>query len=173
MRSRFSRSTTLPLPAGNEPETLGDVFRLFHDLKKHLTATTGKTPKAGSRLRKGPAISEYVFKSRGLRLVRSVEIGFAFTLWYFDRDREPDKKTIPDVAEISIKWEIEERDSEKAAVKALKPIAGADEAERREKIRLGATRALSLFTAMQKDFSGWIDKDNASKTKLGLPKLRK
>ena len=94
-------------------DTLDDAFGLFRDLEKSLVGSVGETPKAESTLLEGPDIREYVFKSEDVRLIKGVEIGFALTLWYFDRKREPDRRSVPNVAEVSFKWEIEKRDEDK------------------------------------------------------------
>jgi hypothetical protein len=175
IRSRYSRSTERSLSPSAKLATLADAFRLFPGLEDKLKAGTCKAVKAKSVLRKGPAITEYVFKSEDVALLKNVEIEFALTLWYFDRDKPPNRRTTPDVAEISFQWEFEKEGKdnekkEKATGKgSTRAASDGAEAERLETRRVGAARSLDLFVAMQRRLSGWIDEDNASKTKLALP----
>lgn len=158
IRSRFSRSTKQPLAPTARVASLADAYRMFPDLRRNLTAAIGRPAPRTARLLRGPPISEYVFKSKDVRLNPEAEIAFAITLGYFHR--EPGKTPLLEVAEISFAWKLETPEAEEDE---------REETGRWQRNRLGATRNLDLFLAIQRELSGWIDKNNASKTKLGLP----
>ncbi len=132
MRSRFSRSTTQPLASQGEPTRLDQAIALFPGLGAHLALAEGAAIATGAKLKKGPEILEYVFRTHDVRLTGDLVVGFALTLWYFDLKRKPG------VAEISFKWEAEKPPKKEPAWKEADQSEAAREETAPRRVGAGA-----------------------------------
>ncbi|MGO1076397.1 hypothetical protein [Inquilinus sp. CA228] len=141
MRSRFSVSTTQPVPDGPAINCLGDVLELHPTLLGNLVLTSVDEIRSDAALRPGPTISELVFKDAEVDLGDGVTAKFALTLWYFEAET-----AAPRVAEISFKCKLKD---------GYLP-------------RGTASRAQKLFVGMQ-GLRGWVNFEEESKTALALP----
>jgi hypothetical protein len=140
IRSRFSVSTTQPVPDGLGIDRLGDVLELYPTLLNNLMLITTDEIRSAEALRSGPTISEIVFKDAAVDLGDGVTAKFTLTLWYFEAT------ATPRVTEISFKCKTEDGYVPRGA----------------------ASRALALFVGMQ-SLDGWVNFEEQSKTALALP----
>jgi hypothetical protein len=155
IRSRFSRSTGREKKGTYSLERYSDAKTLFTTLDASLEEL-GVTLTDDTALNPGPAIDEYVFKAKGISLKNDVEIGVAVTLWYLDEENPAAKKKPLRVVELSFQWDF--------------PKVEETDEDPEKTFRTQARRAEGLFIDMQRTFWDQIDRENSSKTKLGLPK---
>ena len=150
-RRRFSRSTQRERAEAYQLARFKDATRLFPSLGPNLEALAAAIP-PGTALSHGPVILEYVFEAKHVVLIGGIKVDIALTLWYFDRDSEPDARTTPKVAEISFQWNT----PKKSAVTLAKTQC-----------------ARALFRDMQQALKSWISMEDSSKTELALPPRKK
>lgn len=157
IRSRFSRSTERKQKGTYSLERYSDAKTLFPTLDESLRET-GVILGDHAALIAGPEIDERVFKAENISLKNAVGIDIALTLWYFD-DAIPAAKAKPlRVVELSFQWDF--------------PSAAENDKNPEKTFRAQARRAERLFLDMQRAFWDSIDRENSSKTQLGLPKPR-
>ncbi|MFK0206318.1 hypothetical protein [Agrobacterium sp. NPDC090283] len=142
IRSRFSLSTSQTAEWSKARPTLDDLQSLFPTLRE-LLGISGAQFDPGTALINGPNIRELVFKGARVKLGANSIGKFALTLWYLDK-----AGPAPRVAEVSFK---------------CATLAG-------DMPGKAARRALTLFTCMQSQLSGWVTSEYSSKTALALPR---
>ena len=136
VRSQFSRSTTVTVKAGKEPESLAGIADLFPSFENDLEAFVERVDLAAT-LEVSPGYRELVYESSRIDLTDRLKSRFSLTFWY--PKTQPDRPTL---AEVSFKYDT---DHGKVSLKA-------------------ARRSLELLRALQ-DLP-WADPAAPTKTAL-------